>query len=384
MILRLPLRLLGRIWDARAWRPDRARLLWSQVAHRGRNRDAGFTEDDHLRAAAEWLAVGQDAMTDGGVGGRYRLDGGWTSSYPETTGYIIPTFLALSRHFGDPTFKLRAKRCADFLLSLQLPDGAFPGREVHENTTLPSVFNTAQILCGLVAWHQTSGDRRMLEAARRAADWIISVQDPDGAWRRHVYGDLATTYSAYASCWLAEFGVHTDTQRYVAAAARHLEWVLQHYDKTTGWFDLAGFSLEAHRARQAVLHTVAYTLWGVLRTSELLEHRTGIAAVETAALAAARADRMGTGCRGSPLARLRALRVSNRQCADGAGVATSVSHRRQPRSSQRGVEGTRPCQTRATDAIPRPQHPRRHSRIRPDVGRIPLQCAAELGREVLH
>ena len=113
MILRLPLRLLGRIWNARAWRPDRARLLWSQVAHRGRNRDAGFTEDDHLRAAAEWLAVAQDAMTDGGVGGRYRLDGGWTSSYPETTGYIIPTFLALSRHFGDPTFKLRAKRCAE-------------------------------------------------------------------------------------------------------------------------------------------------------------------------------------------------------------------------------------------------------------------------------
>jgi len=43
-------------------------------------------EDDHPSAAAEWLASAQDVMSDGGVAGRYRLAGGWTSSDPETTG----------------------------------------------------------------------------------------------------------------------------------------------------------------------------------------------------------------------------------------------------------------------------------------------------------
>ena len=45
--------------------------------------------------ALEWLCRAQDhsASTDGGVARSYSLLTGWASSYPETTGYIIPTFL---------------------------------------------------------------------------------------------------------------------------------------------------------------------------------------------------------------------------------------------------------------------------------------------------
>jgi Formyl transferase len=262
--------------------------MWLQIAHRSRNRDAGVTEDDHLRAAATWLCRAQDVMSDGGVAGRYRLAGGWTSSYPETTGYLIPTFLSLAGELQDARFEERARRCAHFLMGLQLPGGGFPGGEVHENITQPSVFNSAQVVSGLLAWYRATRDRSTLDAARRAADWLVAAQDADGVWRRHVYGGVATTYSAHASCWLAELGVYTGTQRYVDAAVRHLEWVLSQYDDATGWFDLAGFTSADHRARRAVLHTVAYTLWGVLRTSELVDHREGVAAVERAALAAAR------------------------------------------------------------------------------------------------
>ena len=38
--------------------------------------------------------------------------GGWTSSYPETAGYIIPTFLALARELGDSRFLDGAARDA--------------------------------------------------------------------------------------------------------------------------------------------------------------------------------------------------------------------------------------------------------------------------------
>src|SRR5579885_324481 len=136
---------LARLWDARAWRPAHARLVWAQLVHRDRNRDAGLDDEAHLRAAARWLARAQDVMPDGGVAGRYRLCGGWTSSYPETTGYLIPTFQALGRALGDPRFEARAQQCVDFLLRLQLREGGSPGGEVHENTTRPSVFNTGQI-----------------------------------------------------------------------------------------------------------------------------------------------------------------------------------------------------------------------------------------------
>src|SRR5438128_5212353 len=280
--------LVGRAWDGRVWRPEHARLFWFQVAGRNRNRTAGLTDHDHLVAAAHWLGRAQDASPDGGVCGRYLVHRGWTSSYPETTGYIVPTFLGLARELGDRRFEDRAARCVEFLLGLQLPTGAFPAGEVHENTNRPSVFNTAQILGGLVAWHASSRDPRALAAAHRAADWLVSVQDADGAWRHDVYGGVAATYHAHASCWLAEFADSSGEPSHRDAAARHLEWVLRHYDSRTGWFDLAGFTAGEHAARRAVTHAIGYTLWGVLRTSEILGRGDGAAAVERAAVGIAR------------------------------------------------------------------------------------------------
>src|SRR2546421_11089960 len=128
-------------WHARSWRLEHVRLLWSQVIHPDRNREAGFTDRDHLIVASEWLCGAQDATPDGGVCGRYSLATGWSSSYPETTGYIIPTFLALAEELGEGDFEERAARAVRFLLSVQLPDGAFPGGEIRDNSVTPSVFN---------------------------------------------------------------------------------------------------------------------------------------------------------------------------------------------------------------------------------------------------
>jgi folate-dependent phosphoribosylglycinamide formyltransferase PurN len=281
-------RLVGRAPDAAIWRRGHAGLVWSQLTHRARSPAGGTTDRDHLVAAAEWLERAQDSQTDGGVSGRYRLRRGWSSSYPETTGYIVPTFLALAAELGAERFVERTRRAVTFLLGRQLPGGGFPGLEVAENTTAPSAFNTAQIVHGLVTWHAAAGDDRAIAAARRAGDWLVAIQDPDGAWRRHVYGGVAATYSAHASCWLAHLGAHTGESRYLAAASRHLDWVLQHRDGRTGWIDLAGFDAHDHASRHALTHTIAYTLSGVLETSELLGRAEGIESVRVAATGIAR------------------------------------------------------------------------------------------------
>jgi hypothetical protein len=154
---------------------------------------------------------------------------------------------------------------------------------VHENTTEPSVFNSAQILRGLTSWHRETGDARVAEAARRVADWLISVQDQDGSWRRHVYQGTATTYTAHASCWLADAGVHFGDEAYRNAAGRHLRWVLRHVQPQTGWIDLAGFNQVHHTRRVAYTHTIAYALRGILVSSRLLEVDEGVSVVEHAA-----------------------------------------------------------------------------------------------------
>ncbi len=185
-------------------------------------------------------------------------------------------------------FTERARRAIEFLLPLQLEGGGFPGGEILNNKSQPSFFNSAQIIAGLIAWHRASHDERALVSARRAADWLLSFQDDDGAFRKHLYEGLITTYGAHASCWIAELGTHTGESRYLDAAGRHMRWVLGHQDRETDWIDRCGFTAADHDARRAVTHTIAYTLWGVLATATALNDRHAREAVERAALKVAR------------------------------------------------------------------------------------------------
>jgi hypothetical protein len=254
----------------------------------GRPRGApGASTAARLAAGADWLRRAQDATGDGGVSWSYHLRGGWAPSYPETTGYIIPTLLDLAATTGDDDFRHRAGRAVDFLAGVQLPDGAFPAGTLSEEPRRPSVFNTGQIINGLTAWYQATGDERVLKMACAGADWLIGVQDDDGAWRRFGYQGYPVTYTAHASCWLADLGVLTSDQRYRSAAARHIEWVLGQRDPASGWFERSGFAEEDHRAHRSVTHTYAYTLWGVLHAGLALDRDDFVVAVRPSALSLA-------------------------------------------------------------------------------------------------
>jgi folate-dependent phosphoribosylglycinamide formyltransferase PurN len=273
---------LKRLARYRAWARGHPAFLLSQAFDREHNLRCGFTDEDHLRAAAQWLAAAQDSQSDGGVAGRYQLNRGWTSSYPETTGYIVPTFLALSRAVPQAGFRQRAERAVQFLLSVQLPEGGSPGLEIADNRTAPSPFNTAQILHGLTAWHRETGDEAVRIAAERAVEWLLSLQEPDGAFRRYAYEDRASTYSAYLACRLAEWGDHATDRAALAAASRHLDWTFAHR-RPNDWIALAGFDDEQHQADEAFTHTIAYTLAGILSTAETLGRSDGVAAARAAA-----------------------------------------------------------------------------------------------------
>src|SRR4051794_21261099 len=285
------------IRNNRPWQRGHARLLLRNALGSSAGSPAFAQHDDfdHLRAAARWLAAAQDSQRDGGICGRYRLDRGWTATYPETTGYAIPTLLALADTLGEAEFRDRARRAVEFLLSIQLASGAFPGLEISDNTTEPAPFNTAQIMHGLLAWHCATGDSRSLDAARRCADWLVSIQEPDGSWAQHFYNNVATDYATHLSCWIAELGAYTGDSRYRDSASRNLDWVLGHYDPETGWFQRAGFDAADYAAGIAVTHTMAYTIWGVLFISEILGREDGIkAALHAARRVARRIELLGS------------------------------------------------------------------------------------------
>ena len=76
-------------------------------------RDPGI--EQALEASLGWLCRAQDnsASRDGGVASHFSLLKGWGTSYPETTGYIVPTMLAAAAWRKDEMLRQRAKRMVD-------------------------------------------------------------------------------------------------------------------------------------------------------------------------------------------------------------------------------------------------------------------------------
>src|SRR5438876_12443225 len=81
-----------------------------------RDRREGLGTDPGIAWAVSeglaWLGRAQDASAtrDGGVARHYGLSDGWAASYPETTGYIVPTILVQARLRNEPQLLVRARR----------------------------------------------------------------------------------------------------------------------------------------------------------------------------------------------------------------------------------------------------------------------------------
>ena len=85
------------------------------------NDDPGI--DKAIDEGIEWLCRAQDHSTtkDGGVARHFSILTGWGPSYPETTGYIIPTLISYSKLRGDETASSKTIKMIDWLVSIQLP-----------------------------------------------------------------------------------------------------------------------------------------------------------------------------------------------------------------------------------------------------------------------
>src|SRR5713226_248799 len=76
-----------------------------------------------ITEALGWIARAQDnsLSADGGVARHYSLVSGWAPSYPESTGYIVPTIIREARACGDANLLERARKMLDWLVSIQMP-----------------------------------------------------------------------------------------------------------------------------------------------------------------------------------------------------------------------------------------------------------------------
>lgn len=229
--------------------------------------------DAAVRHAMAWLARAQDctASPDSGVARDFSLLSGWATSYPETTGYIIPTFLEYARLAADDDARERARRMLDWFVEIQLDGGGFQGGRIDMQPVVPVTFNTGQILIGLAAGVAEFGDAYR-PAMRGAADFLRDSLDADGCWRSHPTPFAAPgekTYETHVSWGLFEAARADSGRGYGAAGLRNVRWALTR-QRDNGWFD----DCCLNDPSQPLTHTIGYALRGILeayRYSELPE-----------------------------------------------------------------------------------------------------------------
>src|SRR6202166_3793538 len=221
---------------------------------------------DALRSVVDWIFRAQ--RPDGGIAAYYSLLTGYSESYPEVTGFIIPTLYDFGRLTGDLVARHAIYLATDWLVSLQTTSGAFPAG-LHRSArgpasdAQPSVFNTGQILQGLVRAHaetQTAmRNAKILKSAVAAGDWLAAIQQADGSWTGPAaYQGTAHTYYSMVSWALAQLVAESGDPRHAAAADRNIDWVLAHV-QPSGWID--GINLHGY---PAYLHFIAYAIQGTL------------------------------------------------------------------------------------------------------------------------
>lgn len=210
-----------------------------------------------------WLCRAQEhsRSQDGGVAHSFSLLSGWSTSYPETTGYVVPTLIDHAKLRDNDDARERARRMLDWLVSIQMPDGSFQGGRIDSEPRVPVTFNTGQILLGLVAGTKEFG-AAYRESMRRAADWLVLTQDPDGAWRRHsspfaMPGDR--TYDTHVAWALLEAARIEPQRCYADAALANVRWAIRH-QRDNGWFDHCCLTDPA----RPLTHTLGYTFRGVV------------------------------------------------------------------------------------------------------------------------
>jgi len=212
-------------------------------------------------AALVWLRRSIEATGGQGSSHSWSPLFGWAKSYPETTGYLIETLLNYAELKQDDLLRNLASRCANWLVSIQLPSGAFPGLLAGHKE--PSVFNTAMILFGL---SRKTSSPSAKESLGRAVDWLVSTLESDFSWRKHSYvPGFTPSYYTRAVWGVLQANQILQNPENEEKMRHALHFYARRFLPNGGVRDW-GFWPE----KPAFTHAMAYTLEGFLESAILL------------------------------------------------------------------------------------------------------------------
>lgn len=153
--------------------------------------------------------------------------------YQEVTGYYIPTLL-------QNGMQEEAVKYAKWLCKVQQPNGAWMSCDLKNE----SVFNTGQVLRGLVAIYEMLPEVK--DNLLRGADWLISQMADDGRLvptegTTFVDGINSELIHVYCLPPLYEISQKTGFLKYAKCAKKSLKYYKQNF-----WMDILNFNYLSH------------------------------------------------------------------------------------------------------------------------------------------
>lgn len=106
--------------------------------------------------------------------------------YSEISGYAMTTLAYLYRETHESRYIDNARKIGDWILTVEGPNGTIPTAFYLSEQSVQKpgeihAFDVGMVLDGLVCLYRETQDARYLEDAKKAADWLVSIQQPDGS-----------------------------------------------------------------------------------------------------------------------------------------------------------------------------------------------------------
>jgi uncharacterized protein YyaL (SSP411 family) len=218
----------------------------------------------HLDASIRWILLAE--RHEGGISLTWSLHKGWLEAYPETTGYIIRTLVDYYQFTKDEQYLKKAIELGDWEIGIQLPEGAV--RVVHSANFMSDVFDTGMVLLGFTALYKATKAERFREAAERAGNWLVQIQDTEGSWSNFSFQDLPHVYHSKVGWALYELFLISGNPKYKLATDANLKWIASQ-KQPNNWFSHMAFSLQ----EAPYTHTIAYTLQGFMELYKLSDRK---------------------------------------------------------------------------------------------------------------
>jgi hypothetical protein len=250
--------------------------------HRERNRNSAIAAPAtdygaHLDAAVGWLMKSIEVCDGRASSKGYRLLKGWMPPYPETSGYIIPTLIALSYDKSDPQYLEAAKTIGHWLVEVQQENGGFAGFELGVGQQ-PDVFDTGMILLGFNALIHEGETVPFIDSGRAAARFLVASLDERGCFVRNMSHDIVHAYNVRSAWGLLAFAELTQDRGFREAAIACGRWTVAQQNEH-------GFYLQNNfkPGGNANTHGTAYVMRGLLQMHELVDDRQFLESVICAA-----------------------------------------------------------------------------------------------------